>query len=98
MEHAFSLYIYIGVDELHVESQLFGSFTIKASLHRDSAEDICRKVLDYTKVSTAYMELYARYKTIRHFTVRYQSTNHVCLHLVMKRICVNKAALLQYVL
>jgi len=50
----------LGVDELHVESQLFGSFTIKASLHRDSAEDICRKVLDYTKVSTAYMELYAR--------------------------------------
>jgi len=50
----------LGVDKLHVDSQLFGSFTIKASLHRDSAEDICRKVLDYTKVSTAYMQLYAR--------------------------------------
>lgn len=58
------IYMYVGVDELHVDSQLFGSFTLKASLHRDSAEDICRKVSDYTKVSTAYMQLYARYIAI----------------------------------
>ena len=58
------MYIHIGVDELHVDSQLFGSFTLKASLHRDSAEDICRKVSDKTKVSTAYMQLYARYIAI----------------------------------
>jgi len=65
MQPAFSfdfmiIYMYAGVDELHVDSQLFGSFTLKASLHRDSAEDICRKVSDCTKVSTAYMQLYAR--------------------------------------
>lgn len=62
VDRTLSLCIYVGVDELHVDSQLFGSFTLKANLYRDSAEDICQKVSDVTKVSTAYMQLYARYK------------------------------------
>ena len=52
--------LFLGPDELVVESAIFGAVTIKANVDADSPDAICQKVCSVTKISTPNICLFTR--------------------------------------
>ena len=55
------LVLFLGPDELVVESAIFGAITIKANVDADSPDAICQKVCSAAKIPTPNICLYTRY-------------------------------------
>ena len=54
------LVLFLGPDELVVESAIFGAITIKANVDADSPDAIYQKVCSATKISTPNICLFTR--------------------------------------
>ena len=52
--------VFLGPDELVVESAIFGAVTIKANVDADSPDAICQKVCSATKIPTPNICLFTR--------------------------------------